>query len=73
MRIRKQIYPVPPKDGRLPAATAHTAARNAAQNELFAARRSVKMAQGAKDEKWIRNADLREAAAAAVLARLDAK
>lgn len=58
---------------RLPAATAHEAARVAAQNELFAARRSLKMAQEARDNHWIKNASLREAAALATLARLDAK
>jgi hypothetical protein len=42
---------------RLPPATAHEAARKAAQNELFAARRSLKMAQDAKDEQWVKGAD----------------
>jgi len=60
-------------DRKLYPAHAHQAARNAAQNELFAARRSLKMAQDAKDAIWIKNAGLREATALATLARLDAK
>lgn len=54
-------------------ATAHEAARRAAQNELFAARRSLKMAQEANDLAWIERAGVRENAAVATLARLDAR
>ncbi len=63
MTSRRRLYP----------ATAAESARGALQNELFAARRSLKMAQDAKDEKWIKGADLRVAAAVAALAKLDAK
>lgn len=60
---RRRLYP----------ATAHEAARSAAQNELFAARRSLKMAQDSGDTAWINNAAIRETAALATLSRLDAK
>lgn len=60
---RRRLYP----------ATAHEAARSAAQNELFAARRSLKMAQEAKDPEWVNSASIRETAALATLSRLDAK
>lgn len=69
----KKVYPVTPKNGRLPASTQADATRKKAQNELFAAQRSVKMAQDAKDGEWIKRADIREARARATLAGLDAK
>ena len=53
--------------------TAHDAARHAAQSELLAAQRSLKMAQESKDQLWQVRADLRIAAARATLARLDAR
>lgn len=71
---RADVAPsVPPRNGRLPASTQADAARNAAQNELFAAVRSSKMAQEAGDAEWIKRADIREARARATLAGLDAK